>query len=365
MPKIIKEVQPKLVFTVLTDDDARFAVGRMDSGNPFRNFVGNDDVVNKLSRFAYSAMMREDHFLDAKLAFLGPAGTGKTSAAKKLAELVDTPFVNVNPTSIKSVHDLFLEIGAVLSASTLMMEDGTVTSLALRPQQNEYTFLAPPMIVFIDEGHMLKSDLQQGLLTATDDNHILVTEEGCRLDTRYITWIFATTESGQMFHALRSRFTKVQFKGYGQDELAMIVRIDTGLNMEVCKGAAFYCGRVTREAIAFAKEVALEQRFSGGSWAEAIEVIRNEHGIDEFGMQDRRLNILKALGSKGAISKSRLLGIARCQIEELEQEVLPPLTEFSDVSEALVTVTPRGFQITEAGKEELLKRGIISTIKAA
>jgi Holliday junction resolvasome RuvABC ATP-dependent DNA helicase subunit len=366
MKTFVLEVQTKLLFHVASPEQIRADLSRSNPFNPFHNFVGQDDVINKVMRLAYAALSREDHNAsDIRLAFLGPAGTGKTTVANKLAALLDLPFANINPSMMKTTRNLFDEIGKASAGVGFEHADGRITSLALRPQQDKFHFHAPPMVVFIDEVHLLNSSIEQGLLTATDSNvNELVTPDGYRLDTRNICWIIATTESGKLFHALKTRFSKANFRNYTPEEVAGIVQANTGLPLEIAKSAAFFAGRVTRTAIDFAKEVALEKDMSGGTWEEAVEVIRREYGIDEYGMEIRRVDILTALG-KGPLSQARLQIIARVQAEEFKEEVMAPLLEFSDEGEPMVVISSKGYQITAAGLDELTKRGIASTVKIA
>jgi Holliday junction resolvasome RuvABC ATP-dependent DNA helicase subunit len=360
MQTFVKQVQPKFLFHVASPEQIRADLSRSNPENPFHNLVGQDDVINKVLRLAFAALSREDHNAsDIRLAFLGPAGTGKTTVANKLADLLDLPFANINPGMIKTTHDLFVEIAKAAAGVGFEHDDGRITTLALRPQQDEFHYQSPPMVVFIDEVHLLNSQIEQGLLTATDGGvHELVTPQGYRLDTQNICWIIATTESGRIFHALKTRFSKAQFRNYTTQEVAGIVRANTGLPTEVCERAAFFAGRVTRQAIDFAREVALEKDMSGGTWAEAIEVIRREHGIDRFGMEVRRVEILSALSRLGTMSQARLQVVARVQAEEFKDEIMAPLLDFIDEGEPMVMISSKGYRITAAGLAELAKRGI-------
>ena len=101
------------------------------------------------------------------------------------------------------------------------------------------------------------------------------------------------------------------------------------------------------------REVIAERRRSGCDWFEAVETIRKEHGIDEYGMPDVHLEILKALGNRGPISKYALRDVARCEVEELDEYVLPAMRR-----DGLVQTTSRGVGITAAGLDELEKRGL-------
>src|ERR1700722_15237153 len=99
MKTIVLEVQTKLLFHVASPEQIGADLSRSNPENPFHNFVGQDDVINKVMRLAYAALSREDHNAsDIRLAFLGPAGTGKTTVANKLAALLALPFANINPS---------------------------------------------------------------------------------------------------------------------------------------------------------------------------------------------------------------------------------------------------------------------------
>lgn len=358
--KVVKEIQPKLRFAVLTPEERRQVLSVSNPDNPFSNFIGNEEVVSKVNRYLYAALGDEHHYVELRLALLGPSGTGKTTVANGIAVLLDLPFANVDAGSVTSSQDLFEQIRQTAEEMAFEFPDGRVVNLALRPQENEKCFQAPPMVVFIDECHLLDKDVEQALLTATDSNvNRLVTKQGVVLDTSNIIWIIATTESGDLFHAFKTRFSKVQFRSYTKDQLAKIVQKRTNLPWEVCSVAAKYYF-VTREAIDFANEVELEYKMNGGSWDDAIETIRKEHRIDEYGMQERHLIMLKALLKNGVMSRDRLTTVLKCQAEELRKEILPPLLEYSeDGREPLVESSSKGVKLTDAGREELKKRGLV------
>ena len=368
----VEEIQPRLFFHVPPPEDLRWVVDRANPSNPFHDFVGNDEVVKKLSRLAFTAMSRVSHSAaDLRRAFLGPSGVGKTTAARNFGTLLDLPFAEVNPSAVVKVHDLFTIIAEACAAVSAPNNAGKMQSLKLQPQQTRYHYIAPEMIVFIDEVHQLPKEVEQALLTATEPNtHMLMTNEGFHLDTRNICWIIATTDIGSMFHALRNRFSRTDFQSYTQDQIAKIIQIEVGkrkrveIPLSICQMIASYSGPITREGIDFGVEVILERSMSGATWADAVETIRREKRIDEFGMTETRVKILQALGTKGAMAKSRVCLLAQCRVEELETEIMPPLLIFQD-GEPMVVTTSRGLQLTERGIRELQRRGIKATAKAA
>lgn len=348
--------QQQLIFAPMSEDELLAFCDPMTPENPLFDFVGNEGTVNKLCRMLFTALGRENHDLsDTNLALLGPASCGKTTLAKRLAKGAGLPFVEANPKQMRSNHDLFQLIARELAKPGYTHGDGTPVDLSLRPYNDEYHYIAPPLVCFIDEAHLLSRDLQGGLLMATDKNvNTLVTEQGVVLDTSFVCWIMAATDRGKLGAAIDSRFVKAHLKPYNRYEMAVIVhRNRPAVPLLVCERIALSCGRYAREALDFGTEVIAERRRSGCDWFEAAEVIRQEHGIDEYGMSETHMEILLALASRGPTSKFALRDVARCEVEELDEYVLPVMRR-----EGLIQTSSRGIGITPTGLAELERRDI-------
>ncbi len=179
------------------------------------------------------------------------------------------------------------------------------------------------------------------------------------IDTGNVCWIIATTDRGRLFNAFDSRFSREFLKPYTPEEIARIARVNKPeVPHEVCRLIARYSSQATREAIYFATEVVHQKDMAGSTWEAAVEQIRIEQGIDEFGMSRTPLEILRALGDRGPISIAKLQTVAKVKVEELEKFTLPPLLEVSNERDALIRSSSRGFWVTEAGLMELERRQI-------
>lgn len=351
---MLGKTQQQLIFTPMPENALRAFCDPMNPENPFFDFVGNEGVISKLCRMLYTSLGRENHDMsDTNLALLGPASCGKTTLAKMLAKGAGLPFVELNPKQVGSNHDVFQAIARVLAQPGYQHGDGTPVDLCLRPYDDVYHYIAPPCVVLIDEGHQMPKDVQGGLLTATEKNdHKLLTGEGVVLDTQNICWVLATTDRGKLGSALDSRFVKAYLKPYDQYEMAVIIKRNRpAVPLEACEKIALYCGRMAREALDFATEVKAERKRSGCDWFEAVETIRREHGIDEHGMPEVHLDILMALASRGPISKHGLRDVANCEVEELDEYILPAMRRHG-----LIQTTSRGIGITPAGLAQLEQR---------
>lgn len=319
--------------------------------SPFSKFIGNRKAINRLSRAAFVALGRYNHVAnDQNFAFIGPASTGKTTLVKLYVEkTLQLPFVQLNSETIKKGHDIFREI-----ANTCRDTKVGDLSLTLYDYGNQ-NFILPPMAVFIDEVHNLSKKVVQLLLPACEaKDHTLTTEFGCTVDCKNVCWCIATTDRGDLFDAFDTRFTKISLELYSKKELAQIIHLDhPDLDIKVCELIAKY-NSIPREALAFAQDMKLFHQFDKSkSWEEVAKETAEDHGIDPYGMTYRRLKILRVLQNQGSVSRTNLATIAGCKVEELIKFTLPPL-----IYEQMISVSSKGYAITDAGRNALTMRGI-------
>ncbi len=316
----------------------------------FQSFVGNEAAVSKVKTAAFTALGRFNHVMrDISFAFFGPASSGKTTLARLYAKAVDLPFLEISPKSIKTVGDLFAEIGKVLEES----------ELPLFPIKSNH-FILPPMVIFIDEVHALSKGIVQGLLKATEYNDSQMnTEDGNYVDTKNVTWMIATTDEGKLFDAFRTRFSAVNLKYLSKEEIGRIIsKSNPDLSEEVCQLVAFYNSRIPRKALEFTRYMRMvKEMHPEKSWFAVARKVAKEEGIDEYGMHEVHLKILRALG-KGPVARNRMSIVSGRKDEETERFIMPWLLCETDDQPALVTVGAKGYLITEAGRAELNKRGI-------
>ena len=327
----------------------------VDPDNPacaYNRFIGNRKAINKLSRSAYDAMGKYNHAChDLNWAIIGPKSTGKTTLAKLHAKVLDLPFAEFSPRSVTSVQGLFDDMARCLIKAGVPLVDHP-----LKPKH----FVIPPMIVFVDEVHALRKNIVQGLLKAVErSDSQLVTENRMTADTRNVLWMIATTDRGLLFDAFDSRFSKVSLELYDKEEIAQIVSLNfPEWTEETCGLVSHYCGIIPRESLAFAHEMQLERNMTPNSWDIVAAKVAEDNGIDPYGLTYQRLHIITSLAQNGPVSANRMQYVANCKEEELKSFIMPYLmTEIND-RPSLVTVTNKGYCVTEEGLKELDKRGI-------
>jgi MoxR-like ATPase len=317
---------------------------------PYYGFIGNSKAINKLQRIDFDALGKYNHVCtELNVAMVGRAGCGKTELVRRHNRARKLPLVEISPRAVKTTHDIFTEVHRVcLEAGLPLVELG-----------REKNYVLPPIDLFIDEVHAITPMIVQGLLKATEYNDgTLVTEKGVTANCRNVHWIIATTDRGKLFDAFDTRFVKVTLTLYGKEEIAHIVQhAHPTWTADVCALVAHYCARVPREALAFAREMQLEYNRNPGDWKGIAKLVAEDNNIDPFGMTYQRLAILKALGM-GPVAEKRLPIIAGVKMEELEKFTLPWLLEATEDQQPFITVTHRGYMITEAGLAELDKRSL-------
>jgi len=339
----------------LTIEDLDNFRKKVDPDNPeseFNKFVGNRKALKKLSVIAYNAMQRDNHLCnDISLCLIGPPSTGKTTLVKLFAKTLNLPLVEHSPRSIKTLDD-FLE------KTYYSLQEQGITLVDL----GQKNYQLPSSVTFIDEVHALRGNIIQGLLKATEKNDgILLTESGYKLDCRKTCWIIATTDIGKVFDAFRSRFSTLELKYLTREEVSVVVKKNhPDLPADVCDLVAKYNPKVPRRALEFARYLILYRSMHKEvSWQDAAREVALNEGIDEYGMSEPSLSVLKTLSQHGSVALKRLQYVLGKKIEEIEKYILPELLMGTDDQPPLINITKSGLILTEDGKKELEKRNLI------
>lgn len=323
--------------------------------SPFNKFVGNRKAISKLSVVAFNSLQRYNHVCsDINFALTGPASSGKTTLVRLFAKILEIPLVEISPKSLSTLDDLIQQASEVFEKYDIPLEE-----------VEENFYVLPPCIIFIDEVHALKNSLVQGLLKATEPNDAhLTTESGLKINCFNACWIIATTDIGKVFDAFRSRFSTIELKYLSKKEVAKIVKLNfPKMEFYVCEMIANYNPKVARKALEFAKYVTLYGNMDkNSSWEDVCRKVAENEGIDEYGMHESSLHLLKCIYKHNSIPLKRLPYFLNKKIEEIENYMLPALVEDTKEQPSLIMITPKGVRLTEAGYGELIKRKLIPNI---
>ena len=312
--------------------------------NLFKDFEGQDKIVNNLQVFIEAAKQRKealDHVL-----LHGPPGLGKTTLANIIA--------NELGVSIKTTSGPVLDKPGDLA--------GLLTNLDERD------------VLFIDEIHRLNPIIEEYLYSAMEDYQIdIMIESGPNARTVQIkinpfTLIGATTRSGLLTSPLRARFgINSRLEYYKIDLLSKIVnRSSSILDVSIAKIAALeIAGRsrgTPRIANALLRRVRDFAQIKGDGDIDikitkyALDALNvDDHGLDE--MDNRILSVIIDKFKGGPVGLTTIATAVGEQAGTIEEVYEPFL-----IMEGYLMRTPRGRQATELafkhlGKDKTIDQG--------
>lgn len=356
-------------FNKVEDDWARAYLSSYNNNlnHPFCGYYGNDSAIESAMDIAYKAYMsyREEKIFGKKkpkkvfyricqerIAIYAPMSVGKTEFAKRFAKVLRTPFVELDGCSLTSVGQL---IDAALKTwdsdervKNFYKKNYVYPKLKPYDVNSNLCLDMPAMIIFIDEVHRVNAKIQDELLKITEKNDGNVEYKGVKYNFQNVCFIVATTDSGKMRPAFKSRFLPIVLERPNKYDLIKIL-LDKYPQLDYHTAHTIAGIRpISREAIAFAEWVIAAQTRNNLSQEDAIEMVRIRMGITVDGLTKKALFILNRIAeSNGGLSRASILSMCdNMENEEFEQEILPQL--IPPGKEPLIVITNK-HKITEAG----------------
>ena len=298
-------------------------------------YIGQTKITGNLKIFIKAAAARRealDHVL-----FSGPPGLGKTTLANIIATELNAP--------MKSVSAPAIERGGDLAALLTNLQEGEV--------------------LFIDEIHRLKPQIEEVLYSAMEDYQLdLMIGQGTaarsiKLDLPKFTLVGATTRAGMITAPLRGRFGIVQHLDfYSQQDLEIIIHRSAeilGVEIEATgaseiarrsRGTPRIANRLLRRVRDYA-EVLSDGRITQDVARRALD----EMEVDRFGLDEIDRKLLSIIIEKfdgGPVGVGTLSASINEERESIEEIIEPYLIQIGFLNR-----TPRGRMATRAAHKHL------------
>lgn len=297
------------------------------SPRTFEEYVGQERAKQSL-RITLAAA-KKTGTLPAHILICSPYGYGKTTLASIIANEAGLPFFSANAASLKDVRSILLY----------------------------FSKLGRSGIVFIDEIHSLKKDVQTALLSIMTDFSVrMVDDDGTQqvYDVPPFTLIGATTQAGELLKPFFNRFSVLELEEYSQEEeralaCAKLEKLGLSATDDALSEIVRRSRGIPRTIGIFAKgaaDVALahDKTVVG---KEETDLYFELQGIDKEGLTKSDLQLLKILAEAdkplALITLESKSGIQR---EDIEYRIEPYLLKLGFIEK-----TERGRIITQAGRK--------------
>jgi Holliday junction DNA helicase RuvB len=312
--------------------------------------VGNNDVQQQMYVAAKSA--KAENRSIPHMLFAGAAGCGKTTMAKRIAQLAGTDFVRLPPDAIKLMDDVY-KLFEGLDHRNYDAKGNRVGEIR-------------PAIIFMDEIHNLKL-LPQEWLGLAMENFALEYKNGKYYWLPYFTLVGATTNDGLLSKPFLDRFKmRFIFKPYSFGESVQIIvvhaeRLHLAIMMDAAEAIANRGRGVPRILVGYLERCRDTAIIRGSSLItkDIVEDTFTLLGVDETGLRETELRLMKALYKAGIPIGVENLSII---INEAPRTIISAIEPFL-IQRGFIIRSGQGRILTDKGRLYLEKNGFLGEKK--
>ena len=273
------------------------------------------------------------------LMFVAPKGCGKTTMAKATARRLkainkDKKYFEINCSTIKNVKQFFNQLVIPY------MQDRDAT-------------------ILFDECSEIPKDVSMALLTILNpnpDNQTSFSFEDYTVDFdfRRLSFMFATTETQSVFHALMDRLERVDLEEYSIDEMGQIVSLNLEVDIEpktlnniasVLRGNARAGQKMAQKIESYCEQNSVK-KFSLEDWNKLSKIL----SIYPLGLNITEILLLNILKDNKDCSLTNLAAKTGISKQAVQRDFEIYLQKHS-----LMDITTAGRNITAFGLEYLKK----------
>tara|TARA_R100000664_G_scaffold33497_1_gene50761 strand:+ start:1289 stop:2251 length:963 start_codon:yes stop_codon:yes gene_type:complete len=271
------------------------------------------------------------------LMFVAPKGCGKTTLAKAVARTLKgiddaKRYFEINCSTIKNVKQFFNQLVIPL------MQDRDAT-------------------ILFDEASEIPKDVSMAMLTILNPNAENMTSfsfEDYTVDFDFsrLSFMFATTETQSVFHALMDRLERVDLEEYSIDEMGQIVAMNLEIDIEpktlrdiagVLRGNARAAQKMAHKIVSYSKQNRV-RRFDATHWKHLSKILN----IFPLGLNVTEIQLLRILKDNKDCSLTNLSAKTGISKQAVQRDFEIYLQKHS-----LMEITTAGRNITAKGLDYL------------
>jgi len=312
--------------------------------------IGNENTQKQIYIASQSA--KQENRSIPHMLFAGAAGCGKTSMAKRVAQISNGVFISVLPENLKKMDDV-----------VDLFDRLDLTNYNERGDQ-----LGPikPGIVFIDEIHNLKPlQIQEWLGIAMENFELYIDNQRYWLPD--FTLVGATTNDGLLSKPFLDRFKmRFIFRPYNFEQSTQIVvvhaeRLNLAIMIDAAQAIAQRGRGVPRILVGYLERCRDTAQVHGSKMITKalVEETFALLGVDDEGLRETERRLLKALYEAGVPVGVENLSI---MINEAPKTISNAIEPFL-IQKGYIIRSGQGRTITKQGKEYLEERGFIGSKK--
>ena len=271
------------------------------------------------------------------LMFVAPKGCGKTTLAKAVARTLKgiddaKRYFEINCSTIKNVKQFFNQLVIPL------MQDRDAT-------------------ILFDEASEIPKDVSMAMLTILNPNAENMTSfsfEDYTVDFDFsrLSFMFATTETQSVFHALMDRLERVDLEEYSIDEMGQIVALNLDIDIEpktlrdiagVLRGNARAAQKMAHKIKSYCSQKNIK-RFNSIHWKDLSRILN----IFPLGLNVTEIQLLNILKDNKDCSLTNLSAKTGISKQAVQRDFEIYLQKHS-----LMEITTAGRNITAKGLDYL------------
>lgn len=333
------EIKEECEPLVITEEPDYMKPQLTESYLTLKNYVGQNRSIEYLRGHIRKAKENETPL--PHIVLWGNGGLGKSTLIKATAHEMGGRFFELIPANLKSTKELF---GILFKKECPSCDypNPFSSNRCLRCKEAINIFFTPVCqlqeydVIFLEECHGLKDDIEEAMYSLMQDGYIMVRYNGVdqKISLPNITIAGATTQLGDLKKPFRDRFRlNIKLEPYTNEQIKIITKMYVeNQKLQITENGLDLIAKISHGTPRIAKKYVIDgATISSKITSDAIRKIMSLLGVDEYGLDYTHiagmkhiLERMKAMknGGAGSAAIASSLGIPKAVWEALYEPAL-------------------------------------------